>query len=76
MKTVTVVKKSVAMSVLKDQENCRIMKYDGGKYEWHGSAKYYFGREVEVRDNIKAIWVERRQDSHGAYAQFMCVTSN
>lgn len=74
MKTVTVVKKSVAMAMLKNYPNCRIMMYDNGKYSWTGSAKHYIGREVEVADNIKAVWVERRQDSYGPYARAMCIT--
>jgi len=49
------------------------MKYDSAKYKWEGSAKEYIGNEVSnVSSDVHAIWVERRQDKEGAYAQTMC----
>ncbi len=46
------------------------MKYDGGKYKPDQS---YVGREVEVSDTVHALYVVKRRDSDGAYAQVMCV---
>ena len=51
----------------------RIMKYCTGKYKWLGSAAAYVGRELEVGDDVLAVWVERRADKHGPYAQMMCL---
>jgi len=50
-----------------------IGKFDGGKYEWKGSQKAYMGKEVPDLRGIHAVYVERRQDSDGPYAQIMCI---
>ena len=50
-----------------------VTKYSSGKYTWLGSAGDYVGREVSVPDDIVALWVERRTDQHGPYAQVMCL---
>lgn len=50
------------------------MKYDSGKYKWTGSQKDYIGKECKVSDDVVALWVERRADKNGAYAQLMCLT--
>lgn len=50
------------------------MKYDGGKYKWSGTSSEYIGREINKTSSVKAVWVERRQDSDGPYAQLMCYT--
>lgn len=48
-------------------------KFDNGKYEWKGSAKAYIGKECQDLRGVHAVYVERRQDSDGPYAQIMCV---
>ena len=50
-----------------------ISKFDSGKYEWKGTAKAYLGRECQDIKGIHAVYVERRTDSNGPYAQIMCV---
>ena len=50
-----------------------IEKYDNGKYEWHGSQKAYIGKETRHIEGVHAVYVERRTDSNGAYAQIMCM---
>ena len=51
-----------------------IEKYDNGKYEWHGSQKHYIGKEVKRINGVHAVYVERRTNSDGAYAQVMCIS--
>ena len=48
------------------------IKYDGGKYK---PSSFPIGREVEVNENVHAIWSESRRDSDGAYAVLYCLTS-
>ena len=50
-----------------------IGKFDSGKYKWTGSQKNYIGREVQDIPTVHAVYVERRQDSNGPYAQIMCI---
>ena len=50
-----------------------IGKFDSGKYKWHGSQKHYIGREVHDIERVHAVYVERRTDSDGPYAQIMCI---
>ena len=50
-----------------------IGKFDSGKYEWHGSQKHYIGKEVQDIEWVHAVYVERRADSNGPYAQIMCI---
>lgn len=52
----------------------KICKYCTGKYKWHGSAKHYIGREEIVDREVLALWVERRSDRNGPYAQIMCAS--
>ena len=56
----------------------RIMKFCTGKYRWEGSASAYVGRDIEnsFANDVLAIWIERRQDSDGPYAQMMCAVPN
>lgn len=51
------------------------LRYCTGNFTWHGTAKHYHDRECPVSDNVKAVWVERRQDADGPYAVFMCVAA-
>lgn len=74
MQTVYVMSKANAMKIMKANSDSYIQKFCTGKYKWTGSAKYYLNRELNASDHILATYVERRQDSHGAYACIMCVT--
>ncbi len=51
-------------------------KYDNGRYQWNKGMKAtdFEGKEVKVPEglNITHIWVERRQDKDGPYAQIFC----
>ena len=47
-------------------------KYSGGKYK---PGSFPTGREVEVSDNIYAIWAESRRDSDGPYVSLYCLAS-
>lgn len=75
MKTLAIQTRSDAMKVAEANPSAIRMKYDSGKYTWHGSQAHYVGREEKVSDEILALWVERRTDSNGPYAQVMCYTS-
>ena len=48
-------------------------KYSGGNMCKPGS--FPIGREIEVPDNIYAVWAESRRDSHGPYVSLCCLTS-
>jgi hypothetical protein len=51
-------------------------KYDCGRYQWNEGTKAadFEGKEVKILSGLKLthIWVERRQDRHGPFAQIMC----
>ena len=51
-------------------------KFDNGKYEWKGSANAYLGKECQDIKGVHAVYVERRVDSDGPYAQIMCIYEN
>lgn len=53
-----------------------INKFDKGKYKWLGSQKTYIGKEVIDIEGVHAVYVERRQNKNGAYAQLMCISEN
>jgi len=67
-----IVKKSEAMKYL--NTNTKIEKFCTGKYAWTGSAKDHYGKEVTDIDGVLAVFIERRQDSDGAYGQLRCVS--
>jgi hypothetical protein len=46
------------------------MKYCNGKYK-PGS---FIGREIEVGDDVHALFTESRKDSDGPYVRLMCIT--
>jgi len=48
-------------------------KFDGGKYQWHGSQKHYVGHDVPDIRGVHAVFIERRSDSDGPYGQLMCI---
>ena len=72
-----IIKKSQAQKIIKMNQAVKpvaIRKYDLGKYEWSGSQVKYIGRDVKDLKGMLCAWVERRQDSHGPYAQVMCAS--
>ncbi|WP_050916549.1 DUF987 family protein [Vibrio cholerae] len=74
MKQLAIVKKSDALKLKEIHPNAKIEKYDSGKYHWEGSQDEYVGRvEPNIPERILALWVERRTDRDGAYAQVMCL---
>jgi len=52
----------------------RIEKYSAGKYRWTGAAADYVGQMVPALPGVASVWIERREDRHGPYAQVMCTT--
>jgi hypothetical protein len=61
-------------SLFEGKRTLNIMKYDNGKYAWNGKASEYIGNVVEnVSSTVKALYVERRTDKDGPYAQVMCI---
>lgn len=52
------------------------MKYCTGKYKWTGKASDYVGNEVADLQGLHAVYVVRRTDSDGAYAQIRCITES
>lgn len=78
-----IISKSEANKILIDSlfhpvngKTLNVNKFDAGKYTWHGTAKHYIGREVPEIKGVHAVYVERRQDSEGPYAQIMCISEN
>ncbi|WP_063664235.1 DUF987 family protein [Aliivibrio fischeri] len=69
-----IISRSKAMKIAKETPAAQVIKYDLGKYQWKGSQKAYIGQNVETNTNVLALWVERRQDREGPYAQYMCLT--
>jgi hypothetical protein len=49
-----------------------IEKFDNGKYRWTGKEKDYHCWETQDVDGVFAVFVERRVDTDGPYAQIMC----
>jgi len=50
-----------------------VRKFDNGKYTWNGSSKPYIGRHIPDLNGVHAVYVERRTDSDGPYAQLMAI---
>jgi hypothetical protein len=77
MKTLKIGTKTQANKILLDSlfnpvngKTLNRMKYCNGKYK-PGS---YIGREMEVGDNVHALFTESRKDSDGSYVRLMCIT--
>jgi hypothetical protein len=47
-------------------------KYCTGKYK---PEKFPVGKEMEVGNDIQAIWAERRRDEHGPHVVLYCLFS-
>ena len=75
MKQLKVLKKSEAMKMAKKNPSATIGKFSRGKYIWHGSESFYVGKEQEAPERVIALWVERRVDRDGPYAQFRCLAA-
>ncbi|BBM67876.1 hypothetical protein VA249_45220 (plasmid) [Vibrio alfacsensis] len=75
MKEITIQKRSEAMRIALEHPTAKVMKYDNGKYTWHGSQTHYLGKQQQVTDCVLALWVERRTDRDGPYAQVMCLSA-
>lgn len=67
-----IISKADAMRIHRANPGTRCWKWCTGKYKWHGTAAHYLGREVDAK-GVLAVYIERRQDSDGAYALIMCV---
>lgn len=52
----------------------RKSKFDAGKYKWTGSQKDYVGKDVPDIEGVIAVYVERRVDADGPYAQIMSIS--
>ncbi len=48
----------------------RRMRYDMGKY-----ANAMRGKQIEVSDEVAALWSERRKDAHGPYWAVFCLST-
>jgi hypothetical protein len=77
MKTLKIGTKTQANKILLDSlfnpvngKTLNKMKYCNGKYK-PGS---YIGREMEVGDNVHALFTESRKDSDGSFVRLMCIT--
>lgn len=66
--------KILVESLFRPGGTLNVEKFDNGKYKWYGSAKHYIGKDVPDLKNVHAVYVERRQDASGPYAQLMCIT--
>ena len=76
MKTIAILTRANALKLQRSHPEAKVLKYDTAKYNWHGTQTHYVGRELEVHENIVAIWCERRSDKDGPFTQFMCLTAN
>lgn len=71
-----IISKSAAMEIHHQHPQSRLFRYCRGKYKWTGHSRNYLGKEVMGCSGVLAVYVERRQDSHGPYACLMSVTLN
>ncbi len=69
-----IISKREAMRVKNDCPGSVIMRFSSGKFKWTGKSSDYIGQEMtDVTQQAIAVYVERRADQHGPYAQLMCV---
>ena len=71
-----IISKSAAMKIHHQHPQSRLFRYCRGKYKWLGHSRHYLDKEVTECSGVLAVYVERRQDSHGPYACLMSVTLN
>ena len=78
-KKMKIVSKADANAILKNlvckRVPVEIEKFDSGKYKWSGTQKDYIGKEVQKLPGVEAVYVVRRQDRYGVYAQLLSVTN-
>lgn len=72
-KTIKIQTRANALKMLNEHPDATKGKYSSGKYQWLGSQSHYVGKEETVSERVLALWVERRSDRDGAYAQVMCI---
>ena len=79
MKTLLISTKSQANKVIVSSlftpingKTLSVERYDLGKYKPEQS---FVGREVEVGDDVYAVWSETRRDSDGPYKALFCASS-
>ena len=48
-------------------------RLDLGKYK---VGQAYVGREVQVPESVRAVWMERRRDRDGPYMAAFCLSAN
>lgn len=65
--------KKMAMAIKACYPNAIIEKFCAGKYKWRGKAMHYENTEVINIDGVLAVYVERRNDKDGHYAQMLSV---
>ena len=77
MKTLKVISKAKADQILVNSlfepvngKTLNRMRYSSGKYA-PGS---YIGREIEVSDDVHALYQSKGRDADGPYVRIMCIT--
>ncbi|MDO3380423.1 DUF987 family protein [Geoalkalibacter halelectricus] len=68
-KKLVVVSRSKAERQFNNNPQVERMKLDNGKYD---PAGMYIGKEVEVPENILAVYPVRQKDAHGPYVRLWC----
>jgi hypothetical protein len=68
-----IIRRSEARTIKRQTPGAYTFPYCTGKYKWNGSEKSWLGKDVGASSDLLAVYVERRQDVHGAYAKMMCV---
>ena len=67
-----IISKQTAMTLLAANPKLEATELNNEKYSC--MAEYvYIGEEVEEAPGVIAVYVVRRSDTGGAYAQFMCI---
>lgn len=65
--------KASALRKVPEGKQARVSKFCAGKYKWAGKASEYEGHVVLDLPDVLAVYVERRTDRDGPYAQLMAV---
>ena len=70
-----IISKSEALKILRVTPGAKKRTFSAGKYVWKGSQDAYIGKEVggAGTTDCLAVFVERRQDRDGPFAQLMCI---
>ncbi|WP_227540149.1 DUF987 family protein [Raoultella sp. BIGb0399] len=70
------ISKSDAMRLHHQHPQSRVFRYNIGKYQWHGSSRYYLGKDLPGIPGVLAVYAERRQGRNGPYTFLMSITLN